>query len=55
VGSRGAVDPLPPTGHGPPRFRKTIPDWLHPERLHPDGLHPDGLHPDGPHDDAKKP
>ena len=28
VGTRGPVDPLPPTGHGPPRFRKTIPDWL---------------------------
>ena len=28
VGSRGAIETLPATGHGPPRFRKTIPDWL---------------------------
>lgn len=28
VGSRGAVQKLPATGHGPPRFRKTIPNWL---------------------------
>ena len=28
VGSRGPVEALPPTGHGPPRFRRTIPDWL---------------------------
>jgi tRNA G18 (ribose-2'-O)-methylase SpoU len=29
VGSRGPVEALAPTGHGAPRFRKTIPDWLH--------------------------
>lgn len=29
VGSRGPVEALPPTGHGAPRFRKTIPEWLH--------------------------
>ncbi|HVZ07557.1 RNA methyltransferase [Rhodopila sp.] len=28
VGSRAAQAPLPPTGHGAPRFRRTIPDWL---------------------------
>jgi tRNA G18 (ribose-2'-O)-methylase SpoU len=28
VGSRGPVQALGPTGHGPPRFRRTIPDWL---------------------------
>ena len=29
VGSRGLAEPLPPaTGHGAPRFRKTIPDWV---------------------------
>nr|WP_294546674.1 RNA methyltransferase [uncultured Rhodopila sp.] len=28
VGSRGPIGTLEPTGHGPPRFRKTIPDWL---------------------------
>ncbi len=28
VGSRGPVEALQPTGHGPPRFRRTIPDWL---------------------------
>jgi tRNA G18 (ribose-2'-O)-methylase SpoU len=28
VGSRGAVEPLGPTGHGAPRFRRTIPNWL---------------------------
>jgi tRNA G18 (ribose-2'-O)-methylase SpoU len=28
VGSTGTVQPLPATGHGPPRFRKTIPDWI---------------------------
>jgi tRNA G18 (ribose-2'-O)-methylase SpoU len=31
VGSRGVTRALPPAGHGPPRFRKTIPDWLHAE------------------------
>jgi tRNA G18 (ribose-2'-O)-methylase SpoU len=30
VGSRGPVEALGPTGHGPPRFRRTIPDWLTP-------------------------
>jgi tRNA G18 (ribose-2'-O)-methylase SpoU len=40
VGSGGGVETDAATGHGPPRFRKTIPDWLHP---------------DGPHTDAKKP
>lgn len=35
VGTRGPVDPLPPTGHGPPRFRKTIPDWLHADAKKP--------------------
>jgi hypothetical protein len=29
VGSRGPVEALAPTGHGAPRFRRTIPDWLH--------------------------
>jgi tRNA G18 (ribose-2'-O)-methylase SpoU len=29
VGSRGAVEKLRPTGHGAPRFRRTIPPWLH--------------------------
>src|SRR3954452_797137 len=28
VGSMGAADKLPPTGHGPPRFRRVIPDWM---------------------------
>jgi tRNA G18 (ribose-2'-O)-methylase SpoU len=28
VGSRGPVEPLGPTGHGAPRFRRTTPDWL---------------------------
>jgi tRNA G18 (ribose-2'-O)-methylase SpoU len=28
VGSRGKLEALPVTGHGPPRFRRTIPDWL---------------------------
>jgi len=28
VGSRGKPEALPATGHGPPRFRRTIPDWL---------------------------
>jgi tRNA G18 (ribose-2'-O)-methylase SpoU len=35
VGSRGAVQTLPATGHGPPRFRKTIPDWLDPDATKP--------------------
>ncbi|MFL5257853.1 MAG: RNA methyltransferase [Rhodopila sp.] len=28
VGSMAAPDKLPSTGHGPPRFRRTIPDWM---------------------------
>nr|WP_294504326.1 RNA methyltransferase [uncultured Rhodopila sp.] len=28
VGSRGPIGKLEATGHGPPRFRRTIPDWL---------------------------
>jgi hypothetical protein len=28
VGSRGPIQALPATGHGAPRFRKTIPEWL---------------------------
>jgi tRNA G18 (ribose-2'-O)-methylase SpoU len=28
VGSRGPIEPLQPAGHGPPRFRRTVPDWL---------------------------
>ena len=28
VGSLGPVETLPATGHGPPRFRKTLPTWL---------------------------
>ena len=40
VGSGGPTEALPPTGHGAPRFRKTIPDWLQAG---------------GPHADAKKP
>jgi tRNA G18 (ribose-2'-O)-methylase SpoU len=35
VGTRGLVEALPATGHGPPRFRKTIPDWLHPDAKEP--------------------
>jgi tRNA G18 (ribose-2'-O)-methylase SpoU len=35
VGSRGPVEALPPTGHGPPRFRRTIPDWLHADAKKP--------------------
>jgi tRNA G18 (ribose-2'-O)-methylase SpoU len=34
VGSRGPLQALPPTGHGAPRFRKTIPDWLRPVGVH---------------------
>jgi tRNA G18 (ribose-2'-O)-methylase SpoU len=29
VGSRGTPEAMPVTGHGAPRFRRTIPDWLH--------------------------
>ncbi|HEY4041521.1 MAG TPA: RNA methyltransferase [Rhodopila sp.] len=36
VGSGGPLQALPVPGHGPPRFRKTIPDWLHPDWLHRD-------------------
>ena len=35
VGSRGVVQALPATGHGPPRFRRTIPDWLDPDAKKP--------------------
>ena len=35
VGSRGPVEALAPTGHGAPRFRKTIPDWLHTDAKKP--------------------
>jgi tRNA G18 (ribose-2'-O)-methylase SpoU len=35
VGSRSPVEALPPTGHGPPRFRKTIPGWLHADAKKP--------------------
>jgi tRNA G18 (ribose-2'-O)-methylase SpoU len=35
VGSRGPIEALAPTGHGPPRFRKTIPDWLHADAKKP--------------------
>lgn len=28
VGSMGPTEALGPTGHGAPRFRRTIPDWL---------------------------
>jgi tRNA G18 (ribose-2'-O)-methylase SpoU len=34
VASRGPLQALPATGHGPPRFRKTIPDWLRPIGFH---------------------
>jgi tRNA G18 (ribose-2'-O)-methylase SpoU len=30
VGSMGKPEALGPTGHGAPRFRKTVPDWLAP-------------------------
>ena len=40
VGSGGPAEPLPPTGHGAPRFRKTVPDWLRPDRLHTDAKKP---------------
>jgi tRNA G18 (ribose-2'-O)-methylase SpoU len=35
VGSGGPITVLPATGHGPPRFRKTIPDWLHADAKKP--------------------
>lgn len=28
VASGGPSEALPPTGHGPPKFRRTIPDWM---------------------------
>ncbi len=28
VGTMGAAEPLAATGHGAPRFRRTIPDWM---------------------------
>ncbi len=31
VGTLATPAPLGSTGHGAPRFRKTIPDWLHPD------------------------
>jgi tRNA G18 (ribose-2'-O)-methylase SpoU len=30
VGTHGPIVPPPPTGHGPPRFRQTVPDWMAP-------------------------
>ena len=35
VGSRGPIEALSPTGHGAPRFRKTIPDWVHADAKKP--------------------
>jgi tRNA G18 (ribose-2'-O)-methylase SpoU len=35
VGSRGPLETLPATGHGAPRFRKTIPNWLHTDAKKP--------------------
>jgi tRNA G18 (ribose-2'-O)-methylase SpoU len=35
VGSRGPIQALPATGHGPPRFRKTVPAWLHADAKKP--------------------
>ena len=35
VHSGGPDDKLPATGHGDPRFRKTIPDWLHADAKKP--------------------
>ncbi len=40
VGSRGPLQALAPTGHGAPRFRKTIPDWLRPIGVHTDAKKP---------------
>jgi len=28
VGSGGAVEPAAPGGHGAPRFRRNVPEWL---------------------------
>ncbi|WP_428492689.1 RNA methyltransferase [Rhodopila sp.] len=55
VGSRGSAVPLAPTGHGAPRFRSTIPDWLHPKAPSPDPPPPDPEPPDATHNNAKKP
>ena len=35
VGSRGPLEPRSAAGHGPPRFRQTIPDWLHADAKKP--------------------
>src|ERR1700761_99005 len=35
VGSGGPVEALAATGHGPPRFRKTIPDWINAQAKKP--------------------
>lgn len=35
VGSRGTIELLPAAGHGAPRFRKIIPDWLHTDAKKP--------------------
>jgi hypothetical protein len=35
VGSGGPLEALPQAAHGPPRFRKTIPDWLHTDAKKP--------------------
>jgi tRNA G18 (ribose-2'-O)-methylase SpoU len=35
VASGGPIDALPPTGHGTPRFRKTIPAWVHADAKKP--------------------
>jgi hypothetical protein len=35
VASGGPLQALAATGHGPPRFRKTIPDWFNTEAKKP--------------------
>jgi tRNA G18 (ribose-2'-O)-methylase SpoU len=40
VGSGGPLQALPPTGHGAPRFRKNIPDWLRPVGFQTDAKKP---------------
>jgi hypothetical protein len=35
VAAGGPLEPLPTTGHGAPRFRKTIPGWLHADAKKP--------------------
>ncbi len=35
VGSRGPIEAMAPTGHGAPRFRKTVPGWLHADAKKP--------------------